>query len=694
MLPIATASALAGALLGAAWLAGAMALSPAISALSLGAAAIAYQARAASHLIRAIIGFLIALHLTSVVVLAIAEIIPLSGPWRAYCPTPASAAWPVVFAGLVFAASFVPVIGQITRLADPFFAATDKTSIAFPGGLRLAVTERTIAHALLFGLMAINIAQVFLTVLLNQWNGRFFTALQQRDGSIFWAELRIWAIIAALIVVARVYEIYLVQYAQMRWRRWATAHLTRRWLEAGIHGLRLQSAMPDNPDQRIAEDIGLFATATLEFWSRLFTAGISLQAFVIILWTLSAQSRLPIAGFRIDAIPGYLVWAALAFAVVGTLLAHLIGRPLIRVGFDRQRHEANFRFGLMRIREHDEQIASLKGATAERANLNRGFLPVVANWAAYMRHTRRLTFATSTLGQIALVFPIIVLAPAYFSGAVQLGGLTQTMGAFFRVQDALSLFTEFYRPLADYKAVIDRLTGFEQAMTAAPRPSPPTITRSAAGDAIVIDHVVLARPDGTPMTAVPPVTIRPGDRVLVTGLSGSGKSTLLRALAGVWPHGSGAITVPARASMMLLTAEPYLPIGSLREAIAYPAPGHAHDDATLAAALRDAGLPAFAERLDQQETWHSILSAGEQQRLAVARALVTRPDWLLLDEATAGLDEAAESAIHAIIAKRLPGTAVVSAGHRSGLARFHGRSIDLTAQTHTATETQLLPGGS
>lgn len=680
MLFIATASGLAGAIAGVAWLTGQAAPSPAVFAFSLAAAAIAWRARAASNLIRAIIGFLIVWHLISVAVLAVAETSAVRAAWRLHLPTSATASSPVIFAGLVFAASFVPVIGQITRLADPLFAATDKSPIAWPAGLRLAVQERVVAHALLFGLMAINVAQVFLTVLLNQWNGRFFTALQQRDGSVFWVELRTWALIAGLIVIGRVYEIYLAQYAQMRWRRWSTTHLTQQWFEAGIHPLRIRGVAPDNPDQRIAEDIRLFTTATLEFWSRLFTAGVSLQAFAIILWTLSAQATLPVAGFRIDVIPGYLVWAALAFAIAGTLLAHFTGRPLIRIGFDKQRYEADFRVSLMRVRDNDEQIASLKGATAERAHLKRSLLPVVANWAAYMRHTRRLTFATSTLGQVALVVPIIVLAPAYFSGAVQLGGLTQTMGAFFRVQDALSLFTEFYRPLAEYKAVIDRLTGFGQAMTAAPRASSPELTRSSAGDAIVIDDLVLARPDGTPITAVPSLTIRPGDKMLVTGLSGAGKSTLLRALAGVWPHGSGTIAVPAKARMMLLTAQPYLPIGPLRDAIAYPAPGHAYDDEAIAAALRDAGLTTFVARLDEQDSWHKILSAGEQQRLAVARALLGQPGWLLLDEALAGVEEAAACAIHAVIDRRLPGTTVLSAGRRSELRRFHGRSLHLTAQ--------------
>lgn len=680
MLLLATAAGLAGAIMGVAWLTGRAAPSPAVFALSLAAAAIAWRARAASHLVRAIIGFLIVWHLASVAVLVAAGTTAFPAQWRPHLATTATAAWPVIFAALVFAASFVPVIGQITRLADPFFAATDKSPIAWPAGLRLAVQERVFAHALLFGLMAINIAQVFLTVLLNQWNGRFFTALQQRDGAVFWVELQTWAIIAGLIVIGRVYEIYLTQYAQMRWRRWSTAHLAQQWFEAGIHSLRVRGVAPDNPDQRIAEDIRLFTTATLEFWSRLFTAGVSLQAFVIILWTLSAQARLPAGGFRIDAVPGYLVWAALAFAIAGTLLAHLTGRPLIRIGFDRQRYEADFRFSLMRVRENDEQIASLKGAAAERAHLSRGFLPVLANWAAYMRHTRRLTFATSTLGQVALVFPIIVLAPAYFSGAVQLGGLTQTMGAFFRVQDALSLFTEFYRPLAEYKAVIDRLTGFGQAMALAPRRPAPEIARSSAGDDVVIANVVLARPDGTPITAVPSLTIRPGGKVLVTGLSGAGKSTLMRAMAGVWPHGSGTITVPAKARMMLLTAQPYLPIGPLRDAIAYPAPGHAYGDEALAAALLDAGLPTFAARLDEQDSWHKILSAGQQQRLAVARALLGRPDWLLLDEAMAGLEEEAVCTLHAVIDRRLPGATVLSAGHQSQLARFHDRSLHLTAQ--------------
>jgi putative ATP-binding cassette transporter len=383
----------------------------------------------------------------------------------------------------------------------------------------------------------------------------------------------------------------------------------------------------------------------------------------------------------------------LIFAVTGTVAAHYIGRPLIGVNYDRQRYEADFRYTLVRVRENDEQIALLKGEPAEREGLGRRFKNLVTNWAAYMKHTKRLTWFTSFYGQVSSVFPIIILAPAYFSGAVQLGALTQTSGAFGRVEGALALFIDLYRQLADYKSVIDRLTGFARSAETVERPPVPAITTKAEGSQLTLADLKVTLPSGQPVVSVPKLSIKAGERVLVTGPSGSGKSTLFRALSGIWPHGSGAITVPAGASLMLLPQRPYFPVGSLRDAVSYPAERGAYSDSEIMAALEAVKLPGLTSRLDEEQPWQMILSGGEQQRLAMARALLAKPKWLFLDEATAAIDEPGEAALYAAIRDALPDTTLISIGHRSTLANFHDRRVALTKTEtgeHVAADAPLM----
>lgn len=691
---IALAAAVTGAALALASLAGVVGLPLWIPALTLAAAGVTFAARGASTLVRGIIGFLVLWHLASVATLLANEAGLLFASWAPYLPTRASVLLSAFFALLIFAVSFIPVIRQITALADPFFEARDKGEVVLPFGVRFVTQERYVAHGLVFLLLAINIAQVMFTVLLNQWNGRFFTALQQRDEATFWIELQFWAVIVFFFIISAVYEIYLMQYTEMRWRRWMTTRLSAAWLDSGVHyRMRLAGQQADNPDQRIAEDVRLYAERTLFFTIRFFTAILSLYAFVLILWGLSASFSYQIGGFNLVSIPGYLVWAAMLFAVVGTVCAHLIGRPLIKVNFDRQRFEADFRFNLVRVRENDEQIALLKGESAERNGLGRRFGHIVTNWFDYMRHTKRLTWFTSFLNQVSSIFPIVILAPAYFSGAVQLGALTQTSGAFARVEGAMSLFTDLYRQLADYKSVLDRLTGFTSATTQMREPPTPSITQAPAGDTLTTDRLAVTLPDGRPIVSAPALTLAPGERVLVTGPSGSGKSTLFRAIAGIWPHGSGVVSPPDKGSFMLLPQRPYFPIGSLREAVAYPAPVDAYSDDRIRAALSAVRLPGLVDRLEEEQAWHMILSGGEQQRLAMARALLAQPDWLFLDEATAAIDEAGEASLYATVREWLPHAAVVSIGHRATLANFHDRRIHLVKGddgAHVAEDAPLL----
>jgi putative ATP-binding cassette transporter len=694
MLPIAIVAALAGAALALGRIAGWTDIPVYVFALTLAAAGIAWLSRPTSTMVRAIIGFLVVWHLAALTILLVNEAGFLPAYLGPFLPTRASILLSVIFAGIVYGLSFVGTIRQITKLADPFFEARDVGTVELPFGLSFRMQERYVAHALLFILLAINIAQVLATVLLNQWNNRFYTALQERAEATFWVELKYFTVVAFIWVILAVYELYLTQFTQMRWRRWMTARLAEHWLRDGGHyRMRLKGSQADNPDQRIAEDIRLFTDNTLALVIRFFSAILSLYAFVLILWGLSASFKYNVLGIDLESIPGYLVYAALFVAIFGTVCAHLIGRKLIGINFLRQRYEADFRYSLVRVRENDEQIALLKGEPAEREGLARRFSSVVANWFDYMKYTKRLTWFTTFVNQGSVIFPFVLLAPAYFSGAVQLGSLTQTAGAFGRVESALLIFTNLYASLADYKSVIDRLTGFEASASAARVAPAPAIASDKSGEALSLSNLSVTLPDGQPLVAAPDVTVRAGERVLVTGPSGSGKSTLFRAIAGIWPHGSGTVATPAGADVLLLPQRPYFPLATLRDAVTYPGERGAYPDAEIVRALEAVNLAALSPRLDEEAAWHQILSGGEQQRLALARALLTRPDWLFLDEATAAIDEAGEANLYAVIREWLPNATIVSIGHRSTLANFHDRRVHLTKGDdgiHVAAEAPLM----
>lgn len=694
MLPIALAAGSAGFALAVARIVGWVDLPPYVFILTLVAAAVAWLSRPTSTLIRAIIGFLVVWHLVSLAILLANEAGLISEALGPYLPTRASILLSVIFALGVYGLSFVGTIRQITNLADPFFETRDKGVVQLPFGIAFRLQERYIAHGLLYILLVINIAQVLATVLLNQWNNRFYTALQQRAEATFWVELQYFTIVAFLWVILAVYELYLTQFTQMRWRRWMTAKLTGHWLDDGGHyRMRLQGNQADNPDQRIAEDVRLFTDNTLGLMIRFFSAILSLYAFVLILWGLSASFKYNVLGFDLESIPGYLVYAALFVAIFGTVCAHLIGRKLIGINFLRQRYEADFRYSLVRVRENDEQIALLKGEGAEAQGLTRRFANVVSNWFDYMKYTKRLTWFTSFVNQASVIFPFILLAPAYFSGAVQLGALTQTAGAFGRVESALLIFTNLYASLADYKSVVDRLTGFERSADVARQTPATAIVTERNGDHLRLADLSVTLPDGRQLVSAPDLTVKPGDRVLVTGPSGSGKSTLFRAIAGIWPHGSGTVVSPSGAEIMLLPQRPYFPVATLRDAVTYPAERGAYSDAAIVEALEAMNLPALATRLDEEAAWHQILSGGEQQRLALARALLSKPDWLFLDEATAAIDETGEAALYKALCDRLPNSTIVSIGHRSTLVNFHDRRIHLVKDEtglHVAGDAPLM----
>ena len=556
-------------------------------------------------------------------------------------------------------------LATVWRIASPYF---------------LRAEDRWSGRILLAAVVAIELSIVGITVLINQWNARFYNALQARDWHQFIYQLGYFCVLAAVFIVLAVYQLYLNQWLQIRWRRWLTATYLDHWLVGANHyRMQLMGDAADNPDQRISNDIASFIQLTLSISLQVLNAVVTLLSFMAILWVLSATAPLHLFGKTIN-IPGYLLWAALIYAVFGTLFTHLIGRALIALNFQQQRYEADFRFNLVRVRENSEQIALLEGDVAERARLLERFGNVVANWYAIMVRQKKLTFFTAGYSQASVIFPYIVVSPAYFAGAIKLGGLMQTANAFGQVQNALSVFVNAYTSLAEWRAVIERLSGFDQSITAARAvaASEPSIAL-ASGDSAAVSFKDLAvrLPNGVPLVNADSLSIKLGERVLVTGPSGAGKSTLFRALAGVWPFGNGTIQLPKDAKVMILPQRPYFPIGPLAAAVAYPAEPGEFDEGRIAELIASVGLPALAARIDDEEHWNRMLSPGEQQRLGVARAILHAPDYLFLDEATASLDEPSEAALYHLLQQQLPQAAIISIGHRSTLFALHKRHLAL-----------------
>src|SRR6202521_3701089 len=556
-------------------------------------------------------------------------------------------------------------LAAVWRIAAPYFRSEDKLA----------------GRTLLAAVIAIELSLVGIDVLLNQWNNRFYNALQERNWEGFVREIGIFSLLAACYIALAVYQLYLNQWLQIRWRRWMTSTYLGEWLpNANHYRMQLRGDAADNPDQRITDDVKLFVDQTLNITVGLLSAVVTLVSFVVILWGLSAESPLHIFG-REFMIPGYLVWGALIYAIFGTALTQWIGSPLVKLDFQQQRYEADFRFNLVRVRENSEQIALLQGERAERQRLSERFGRVVDNWYGLMQRTKGLTAFTPSYSQAAVIFPYVLVAPAYFADKIHLGGMMQTASAFSSVQKALSFFVSIYRSLAEWRAVVARLDGFEMAIASATTLATTVdsihVVASTGSDEIDLQQLLVRLPNGTPLVSADSFSIRSKERTLVTGPSGAGKSTLFRAIAGVWPFGSGSIAVPAKATLMMLPQRPYFPVGSLKAAIVYPAEASAFSSDQVSDVLIAVGLPQLGSRLEEEAHWNRILSLGEQQRLGLARALLHAPQYLFLDEATASLDEASEAALYRLLEERLPATTIVSIGHRSTLKAFHQRNVTL-----------------
>jgi putative ATP-binding cassette transporter len=570
--------------------------------------------------------------------------------------------------------NFVIGLKEAWGLARPYFSSE----------------ERWMAIGLLAAIIALNLLMVAFNLVLNFWNNDFFNAIQAMDSNTAIHLLFLYQAnaggrlpmpgfveIIVLYIVVAVYAFYLNQMLQIRWRQWVTRHFVDNWLsDRAYYNISLspaQTAGIDNPDQRIADDLRDFTTNTLSLGLDFISNLVTLFSFIFVLYAISGS--ITILGLRI---PGYMLWVALIYSIIGTFLTHLIGRKLIPLSFYQQKVEADFRYNLVRVRENPEAIALYGGEADEIISLKERFAHIRTNWWAIMRRTKMLNFFTIGFNQIASIFPLVVALPRYFSGAIKLGGLTQIANAFGQVQGALSWFVGAYPNLVTYRATVARLHGFQEAVAVARIASACGPRLEVAGASLCLNNLTLSLPDGRKLVNNATLSLPPGEPIILTGPSGAGKSTLFRAMAGIWPFGEGSITRPV-GSALFLPQRPYFPLGSLKRSVVYPAIETDISDEDVRAALVAVDLPALAGRLHETETWSQILSGGEQQRLAIARALLAKPDWLFLDEATSALDAPLAARIHAVLRKYLPNTTVVAITHRE-IGAQAGRHLSLTPE--------------
>ncbi len=649
-------------------------------------AALCAAATWASASISSFLKIFVAIFSAETIVFGLATLGVRAGLWpdqfKDYLPPDSLPLTVALFSILVYLVAGRPTVREMTRIADRYFDQAKWGTARIWPFVPFTALERRIAVAMVVFLVLINQAQVAITVRLSFFNRDFFNAIQAKDAAAFW-QLLLWVFTpwAFVYVLSAVVEFVVQSMLVIRWRKWLTDFYVSHWLSDHAHYRMSLVGAADNPDQRIAEDVNRFIDGgnlgygVYSYSILLISTLSSLVSFSIVLWELSGNYAFPGTSL---VIPGFLFWIALIYASIGTLVTHLIGRSLVGLYFVRQRVEADFRFSLARLREYAEQVALLSGERAEQSALGRRFGAVIANYLEIVQRRKQLMAFTATYGQISPIIPYVFTAPFYFAGKIQLGIMSQTAGAFGRVEGALTFFISYYTSLAEFKSVLDRLALFDSSIGAAlaagkngPRVGPAATTDGA----LELNHVRVELPNGQPIVTADGLRFLPGESALITGPSGSGKSTLLRAASGIWPYGSGDIATPEGATALVLPQRPYLPNGSLRAAVSYPAEPGAFSDEAIRDALDAARLSALKERLNDEDIWSQRLSGGEQQRLAIARALLAQPDWLLLDEATAALDEKLEAEIYQAIAERLPKTTVISIGHRSTLASMHTRHL-------------------
>ena len=558
------------------------------------------------------------------------------------------------------------------------------------------------ARGSLAAILGMDMFLVYMSKLLNDWYRGFYDALQNKNAEAFWSALfsldgaqAFFLSFTGLVVIyigVAVIRLWLNLFLTIRWRRWLTDVYFRDWLaERTYYRMELAHRSTDNPDQRIEQDIASFTTQTLSIGLDLISTFATLVTFIFVLWGLSGSLTIPVLG-GIE-VPGYMVWVALLYSILGTYLTYFIGRRLVRINFQLERFNADFRFRLVRVRENAESIALYAGEPDEVRRLRGAFASIYDMYWQYITVRLRLIVLTTFYSQVASIFPLVVQAPRYFSGAITLGAVMQTANAFGTVQSSLSWFVTSFSLLADWKATTDRLTTFAETMAETKRLA---VEEHGFDVAFVPSQTLRLRspevtlPNGAPLLRDLDLEITRGEAIVLQGPSGSGKTTLFRVLAGLWPFGRGKLELPANARVLFLPQKPYLPIGTLREVLSYPeTPDHYRDDAYVEA-LELCRLGHLVQYLERSDNWSMALSPGEQQRLAFARTFLYRPDWLFMDEATSALDEATETHLYEQLKELLPDITLVSIAHKPSVLRFHERRIVLDPTAGTARSEPLL----